>query len=613
MINSILVGLKYQPAASLALSPRFSSLPLCLNISLTPPLFAHSSLSLSASMSMQIGSMLPVHNTNLFQTGRASFQCQTSPLNPLTRTVLPTSSSSSSFLKQKTSSTELTKLHIANLDKLLQKPITPNQLDPQPLPNDSSNGSVENKGKGVLEGLNLARLWPEMKAAEEMSPRHLNRLQRLLSKTGEYSPRNHLGSKWREYHGSNDWKGLLDPLDENLRREVVKYGEYIQAAYHSFHSNPAMSAEEPPMPRHVALPDRTYKVTKSLYATSSIGLPKWVDDVAPDLGWMTQRSSWIGYVAVCDDKREIQRMGRRDIIISLRGTATCLEWAENMRAQLVQIPGDNNDDNDNNNNNNNNNIGQNHRQAKAECGFLSLYKTRGAHVPSLAESVVEEVRRLMDLYKGETLSITVTGHSLGAALALLVADEISTCAPDVPQVAVFSFGGPRVGNKAFANRINAKNVKVLRIVNSQDVITRVPGMFVSEELGQKLRNSKVAGVFDMLDKNMPLAYSHVGAELRVDTRMSPFLKPNADVACCHDLEAYLHLVDGFCASNCPFRANAKRSLVRLLQDQKSNVKKLYTNKAASFKKRNTNKAALRVNTDREALPMSMSTCLPSPS
>ncbi|KAK7859843.1 phospholipase a1-ibeta2 [Quercus suber] len=463
-------------------------------------------------MSMQIGSTLPAHSTNLFQARRASFQCQTSPLNPLTRTVLPTSSSSS--VKRNTSSTELTKLHIANLDKLLQKPITPNQLDPQPFPNDSSNGSVENKGKGVLEGLNLARLWPEMKAAEEMSPRHLNRLQRLLSKTAEYSPRNHLGSKWREYHGSNDWKGLLDPLDENLRREVVKYGEYIQAAYHAFHSNPAMSAEEPPLPRHVALPDRTYKVTKSLYATSSVGLPKWVDDVAPDLGWMTQRSSWIG----------------------------------------------------------------------------------------LAESVVEEVRRLMDLYKGETLSITVTGHSLGAALALLVADEISTCAPDVPQVAVFSFGGPRVGNKAFANRINAKNVKVLRIVNSQDVITRVPGMFVSEELGQKLKNSKVAGVFDMLDKNMPLAYSHVGAELRVDTRMSPFLKPNADVACCHDLEAYLHLVDGFLASNCPFRANAKRSLVRLLQDQRSNVKKLYTNKAA-----------LRLNTDREALPMSMSTCLPSPS
>jgi hypothetical protein len=444
---------------------------------------------------------------------------------------------------------------------------------------------MEIKGKGPLEGLNLARLmWPEMKAAEEMSPRHLNRLQRLLSKTGEYSPRNNLGSRWREYHGSNHWKGLLDPLDENLRREVVRYGEFIQAAYHSFHSNPEMSAQEPPQPRHVALSDRSYRVTKSLYATSSIGLPKWVDDVAPDLGWMTQRSSWIGYVAVCDDKREINRMGRRDIIIALRGTSTCLEWAENFRAQLVDM-------------------NQTHGQAKVECGFLSLYKTRGAHVPSLAESVIDEVKRLTELYKGETLSITVTGHSLGAALALLVADDISTCTADVPPVAVFSFGGPRVGNRGFADRINTNNVKVLRIVNSQDVITRVPGTLMSEEMDQKLRNTRVGGVLDMLDRNMPLAYSHVGEELRVDTKMSPYLKPDADMACCHDLEAYLHLVDGFMASNCPFRANAKRSLVRLLQDQKSNVKKLYTSKAKT----------LSLNLETQRLPMSMSTCLPSPS
>lgn len=539
---------------------------------------------------MQIGSMLPANNLNLFQVSRRpSCRSQMSRLNPLTRPP-PLSSS-----LQTASSTELTRKHLANLEKLLQKETPVNQLDPQIINDkDPNNGSIENEGKGVLEGLNLSRLWPEMKAAEEMSPRHLNRLQRLLSMTAEYSPRNGLGSRWREYHGSNDWNGLIDPLDENLRREVVRYGEFVQAAYHSFHSDPAMSAEEPPLPRHVALPDRSYKVTKSLYATSSIGLPKWVDDLAPDLGWMTQRSSWAGYVAVCEDKREIQRMGRRDIVIALRGTATCLEWAENMRAQLVQIPG--NDENDNHDHD------QTQSQPKVECGFLSLYKTPGAHVQSLAESVVEEIRRLVDLYKGETLSITVTGHSLGAALALLVADEISTCAPDVPPVAVFSFGGPRVGNRDFANRINAQNVKVLRIVNSQDVITRVPGIFVSEEFDQKLRNTKqVAGVLDMIDKNMPLAYSHVGTELRVDTKMSPYLKPNADVACCHDLEAYLHLVDGFLASNCPFRANAKRSLARLVQDQGSNVKKLYTSKAKS----------LRLNVERQGLHMS--TCLPSPS
>lgn len=532
---------------------------------------------------------MPLHNNlHVFQSRRTSFRCQSSPLNPSTK---PSVSSSSSTTVNLATSTESTRLHLANLDKLLQKqPPPPNaqfdqqQQQEQPIHKEPIN---EKKSKNIIEGLSLARLWPEMKATEEMSPRHLNRLQRLLSKTAEYSPRNVLGSRWMEYHGSNDWKGLLDPLDENLRREVIRYGEFVQAAYHSFHSNPAMSPEEPPLPRRVVSPDRSYKVTKSLYATSSVGLPKWVDDVAPDLGWMTQRSSWIGYVAVCDDRREIARMGRRDIVISLRGTATCLEWAENMRAQLTDIPGEDNNDSS-----------SAHEKPKVECGFSSLYKTRGAHVPSLAESVIEEVKRLMEVYKGETLSITVTGHSLGAALALLVADDVSRCSADVPPVAVVSFGGPRVGNRAFGNRVTAQNVKVLRVVNSQDVITRVPGMFVSEEVEEKLRGSKVGGMVE----SMGLGYTHVGVELRVDTKMSPYLKPDADMACCHDLEAYLHLVDGFLASNCPFRTNAKRSLARLMQDQTANMKKLYTSKAK----------ALSVNLARQG-SFPMSSCLPSPS
>ncbi|KAJ8451073.1 hypothetical protein Cgig2_026882 [Carnegiea gigantea] len=508
-------------------------------------------------MAQVVGTSLPSNNLHTYQTGRAG-----SPLNPITRPV---------FSASLHTGTERTKAHLANLDKLLRK-------EPSPVPRSSNNRPIEpvsNPGQqpgvlGLLDGFSLARIWPDEVAAE-MSPRRLTRLQQLLlSKQPEHSPRNHLGARWREYHGSRDWAGLLDPLDENLRREVVRYGEFVQAAYQSFYSDPATTKAGIRAHREVQLPDRFYTATKSLYATSSIGLPKWVDDVAPDLGWMTQRSSWVGYVAVCNDEREIARMGRRDIVIALRGTATCLEWAENVRDILIPMQDDSDSDS------------TSEGPPKVECGFLSLFRTPGEHVPSLAESVTEEVKRLMELYKGETLSITVTGHSLGAALSLLVADEISTCAPDVPPVAVFSFGGPRVGNRAFATRINDTNVKVLRIVNNQDLITRVPGMFVSEELDKKLRaNTQVSGVLNMLD-NMPWAYSHVGSELRVDTKMSPYLKPDADVACCHDLEAYLHLVDGFFASNCPFRPNAKRSLLKLLSEQGSNVKKLYTSKTKTL-------------------------------
>ncbi|CAN4127687.1 unnamed protein product [Withania somnifera] len=528
---------------------------------------------------MQVAATLPATGVHFLRTRRASFKCNgySSPLNPITRT---TSTINAQILKTiappTTTSTEMTKKHLSNLEKLLQKELKPK---PEPLFQEMKPGKTEqNKGRNLLDRLNLSRIWPDMKAAEEMSPRHLIRLHRMLSsKSMEYSPRNNLGTRWKEYHGCKDWLGLLDPLDENLRRELVRYGEFIQAAYHCFHSDPATSADEnPEVARNVSLPDRSYKVTKSLYATSSMGLPKWVDDVAPNLGWMTQRSSWIGYVAVCEDEAEIQRMGRRDIVIALRGTATCLEWGK-----IYSVEG----------------------QPKVECGFLSLYKAGGAKIPSLAESVVNEVQRLIEMYKGESLSITVTGHSLGAALALLVADDISTCSPDAPPVAVFSFGGPRVGNKGFANSLESKNVKVLRIVNKQDVITRVPGMFVSEAIDKKLRETGAAGVLNLLDNSLPWAYSHVGTELCVDTTKSPFLKPDADVACCHDLEAYLHLVDGYLGSNESFRPNAKRSLAKLLNEQSANIKKLYTSKGKDLSSLNLSRES---NFPRH-------TCLPSPS
>ncbi|PWA38597.1 Lipase, class 3 [Artemisia annua] len=515
---------------------------------------------------MQIGSTLPPINLNTFQVkNTGNLRSYGSPKKHLER-----SNCFSKSMMMKTTNVS-TKQHLMNLEKLIGT--QPHLILNEPEVKEdgkSDDGLVENGGRGLLEGLNLSRVWPENKAAEQMSPRQLNHLRRLLSKNGiEYSPRNCLAHRWREYHGSNNWSGLLDPLDENLRREMIRYGEFIQAAYHCFHSDPATSPDKAPLPRQVALPDKSYKVTKNLYATSSVGLPKWVDKLAPGLDWMSQRTSCIGYVAVCDDLKEISRMGRRDIVISLRGTATCLEWAENMRDLLVEIPGEKN---------------PKYGQPKVECGFLSLYKTSGAHVPSLAESVVEEIKRLKELYKGETLSITVTGHSLGAALALLVADDLSTCAKDMPPIAVYTFGGPRVGNRGFAKRLSSQQVKVLRIVNSQDLITKMPGMFVSEKLDKKLRETTIANkVLNMLDNNMPWAYAHVGTELVVDTRSSPYLKPDADVACCHDLEAYLHLVDGFLASNCPFRANAKRSLRKLADEQNSNMKKLYTSKVSELK------------------------------
>ncbi|EMS46874.1 Phospholipase A1-Ibeta2, chloroplastic [Triticum urartu] len=78
-------------------------------------------------------------------------------------------------------------------------------------------------------------------------------------------------------------------------------------------------------------------------------------------------------------------MGRRDIVIALRGTCTVLEWAENFRAGLV--PATEAVDAAAS--------AVSASDAKVECGFRNLYKTAGDGSPSLSEMVVTEVRRLL--------------------------------------------------------------------------------------------------------------------------------------------------------------------------------------------------------------------------
>ncbi|PKA47645.1 Phospholipase A1-Ibeta2, chloroplastic [Apostasia shenzhenica] len=455
-----------------------------------------------------------------------------------------------------------TRTHISNLDRVLLKSVP---HAPALIPNSSAAEKHVEQQKssaagGLLHALNLSSLFPSNRssaaaaaAAHDVSPRSLAQLQRLLSDSSRPSPKSSIAERWRLLHGADNWSGLLDPLDENLRRELVKYGDLVQAAYRTFHSNPAAS---PSRSRLLVLPDRNYRATRSLFATSSVKIPHWLDAAAAAVPpWMTQLSSWIGFVAVCDNDREIARMGRRDIVVSLRGTATALEWAEDLRAALHPIEP----------------TTDAASPAKVSSGFWSLYKTSGGpQIPSLSAAVVDEVRRLVEQYRGEELSITVTGHSLGAALALLVADDLSAEIESAPPISVVSFGGPRVGNRGFAERVERRGVKVLRVVNANDMVTRVPGVMPAGGGGGGWRSHVLEG------------YAHVGAELWVDNRASPYLRPDADPACCHDLEAYLHLVDGFMGTRCPFRSDAKRSLAQLLSQQRPNLKKIYVDRARAL-------------------------------
>ncbi|KAL1803141.1 hypothetical protein ACET3Z_031788 [Daucus carota] len=357
-----------------------------------------------------------------------------------------------------------------------------------------------------------------------------------------------LSNKWMEYQGIKNWDGLLDPLDDDLRSEILRYGGFVEAAYRSFEfDNSAGKYGTCRYGRDSLLPQCGlggigYKVTKNLRATSGIQLPGWIDK--------SPRSSWIGYVAVCNDKDEISRLGRRDVVIALRGTVTCLEWMENLRVTLTSMDEGG------------------PTRAMVERGFLSLYTSHTATCPSLRDSIREEVSRIIQTYGDEALSITITGHSLGAALATLTAYDISSTFRHL-LTTVISFGGPRVGNKTFSDNLEQNGTRILRIVNSNDVITKVPGFVIEEDhhnikkSDQKVTTARAAArwVPTWLQKhveNTQWLYADVGKELRLCCN-------NSNKVTCHDLSTYLDLVKGFVSSTCPLRATAKKVLCRRAQ------------------------------------------------
>ncbi|TKY68921.1 Phospholipase A(1) DAD1 [Spatholobus suberectus] len=345
-----------------------------------------------------------------------------------------------------------------------------------------------------------------------------------------------LRHKWKQYQGINHWEGLLDPLDDNLRWEILRYGHFVDATYSSFDFDPSSLSyatclySKKSLLRQCGLANYGYRLTKYLRVTCAIHAPAWINQF---FKWTCIRSSWIGYMAICENKKEITRLGRRDIVIAFRGTGTCSEWLENLRATLTHLPG--------------HVVGEDGVGPMVQKGFLSLYTSKTTTHASLQEMVREEIGRVIQTYTNEPLSLTLTGHSLGAALAILSAYDITATFKNAPMVTVVSFGGPRVGNESFRKKLEQSGIKILRIVNSDDVVTKVPGLMVN--LNDVVSNKDVhMGIWSRwLHKHiedMQLVYADIGQELRLSSRESPYLN-KGDVVMSHDLKTYLHLVKNF--------------------------------------------------------------------
>ncbi|XVF25672.1 hypothetical protein REPUB_Repub13aG0233800 [Reevesia pubescens] len=313
-----------------------------------------------------------------------------------------------------------------------------------------------------------------------------------------------IASRWTELSGEKNWKDLLHPLDLDLRRYIIHYLQMAGAAGDPFNDNKAskgyglsLYAPDEFFARAglvIGNPYR-YQVTNFIYAA--------VD---------TDASEWFAYVAVATDEGKAV-LGRRDILVSWRGTIT----EADMNADFNLVPTSAKEL-----------FGTD--SSKVHSGFLSIYTGKVADSlyskTSARDQVLKAIKEQVDKYyqNEEEVSITVTGHSLGSALATLNAMDIVFNGYNKPtgnsdksfMVTAFPAASPRVGNSEFKKIFDGLNdLHLLRIVNSTDPVPNLPISF---------------------------DYVHVGSEeLEIDTTKSTYLKSNANP---HNLDVYSHGVAG---------------------------------------------------------------------
>lgn len=362
---------------------------------------------------------------------------------------------------------------------------------------------------------------------------------------------------WPELLGSNNWDGLLDPLSLPLRRLILLSGDLCQATYDAFNNDqnsPYCGCSRYGKSTFFKkvmfdFAAANYDVSAFLYATALVGAHEAFLLHSMSRESWDRESNWIGYIAVTND--DVSRStGRREIYVAWRGTTREYEWVNVLGAKLASTESllsspktikefglkrsssdsssssDDEDDDDD-------------KVPKVMQGWLTIYTAEDPKSPftklSARTQLQNKIKQLIKQYEGEELSIVLTGHSLGASVSVLAGfDLCENGITDIP-IAAIVFGCPQVGNRAFNERIKRyPNFKILHVRNKIDTIPHYPSHL--------------------------LGYVNSGIELGIDTRKSPYLKDSKHPGDWHNLQAMVHVVNGWNGEEGEFEMKVKRSL-----------------------------------------------------
>ncbi|XP_058182100.1 uncharacterized protein LOC131300340 isoform X1 [Rhododendron vialii] len=223
------------------------------------------------------------------------------------------------------------------------------------------------------------------------------------------------------------------------------------------------------LPDGLELDERKAEEMRELFSTAESAMEAWAM-LASSLGHPSFIKSEFEKICFLDNPSTDTQVAiwrdseRKRLVVAFRGTEQ-VRWKD-LRTDLMLVPAGLNPER----------IGGDFKQeVQVHSGFLSAYdsvRTRILFLIKQAVAYIDDGVKPLNKWH-----IYVTGHSLGGALATLLALELSSsqlAKEGAVSVSMYNFGSPRVGNNKFAEVYNEKVKDSWRVVNHRDIIPTIP-------------------------------------------------------------------------------------------------------------------------------------------
>jgi Lipase (class 3) len=192
----------------------------------------------------------------------------------------------------------------------------------------------------------------------------------------------------------------------------------------------------------------------------------------------------------------LQSANSGDVVIAIRGTEGIQEWIHDAQFLMVPCPFL---------------AGSGH----TEDGFTAMYLSMTTSCDPASPSVVKALPALA--FPKPVNSLTICGHSLGGALATLLALDVAANTP-FKNPTVYTYASPRTGGPQFAATYNQVVPNTTRIAGRLDLVPKLP----------------LPPLYDHVLGLNELNSIQLGLPLRI------LVKP--DLVCLHILTSYLYLL-----------------------------------------------------------------------